>query len=288
MSAHSELSDLLAQPVTGGRLCVRHLKDGDAMVGLLHLPAGVVPIEGAAYLLIEKDQQLRVAPEPLDQGLAPACQASSIGELCTAPIWSKTVDAHTRVVRFFAAFPETNSWTVVGPSSHADPQAPSHSWFDVDANGRKQPMAEPFESNGLALGQLLTNHPVWPDAHGKGHTLPQMSSAWRQEYFRYHQLLVQSTHDPELDANLEKVIARDPAFSEISVGRIDRDFCRHLANLDAQGLLVLDAPQSVDFHRRQNAAVGNLVESLIGRQDKADQANAEDAVTRHSLRRRGP
>lgn len=285
MLAHSDsdFNSLLAQPVTGGRLCIRNLGEGNALIGVLQLPPAMVPIEGAAYLLMENRQQLLLAPTPLDQGVPEWLRNETMPELMQAAIWTKTTTRDSRVVRFFPAFPESNHWMAFGPQLHeGQKNLPSHQWFDVNAQGEKKAIEAPVEGNGLALGQLLTMCPVWPNAEGTLHTLSQSPSDLRTRFYRYHHLLARSVNDPNLDARLETVIRDDPALVGLNVGRIDRAFCAYLAQLKAQGLLIMDAPQSAESFERHKAASDRIIRGEI-----SDESVISDSV-RTSNRRRSP
>lgn len=247
----------MTPPITvapqGGRLCRRALKEGSALVGVLHLPREFTPVEGAAYVLVESDQGLRLDTTPVSPGLAAELQSYGVGDLLCQPIWNKTTSPRALVVRFIEAFPKDNAWTVYGASTHTMPEsAPAHAWFDIQSDGDLKDIPAPFAAAGSGIGQLLTSHPVWPDRQGALYTLPQIQSTWRPHFLDYHRLLVSAARDPEVESNLEATVRQNPVFREISIGRIERDFCAFLASLDDRGMVVLDAPHSAAEYAHRN------------------------------------
>ena len=255
-------SELLYQQAwpTGGRMCTRALADGQALVGVLGLPADFVPEEGRAYLLLQHPSQISIAKTPVDEGIPNDHQSCmSVGDLMCAPIWPKTTHASAKVVRFFQAFPEQNRWTVFGVSNHSEPDAPNHRWVDIGQRGQVSEIAEPFNACGAAIGQLLSMHPVWPDAEGALHSLPQLASTWRKHYHRYHQILAEAARDEGMSARLEKTLAADPYLRDLSMGRIDRQYCQFLALLEDRGLLKMDAPKTAAEHAAHDAACDAVI-----------------------------
>jgi hypothetical protein len=284
------------RPLLAGRLCIRALQDGDAMVGLVQLPSDFVPQEGAAYLMVESADGAVVVTQALDQGATDANPdvdpASGVNDLLRAAIWPRTRIPEARAVRFFEAFPESNHWVVFGPSSHAPPPAaPVHRWLEITDQGLT-PLAPPLEATGMAMGQILSMHAIWPDAQGTPHTLPQLPSEWRGHMHRYQQLLAQSTRDPELDARLETVVAQDPHFRTLNVGRIDRAYCAFLAALESQGLLTPDAPRNAAEVARRDQASLAIVQAQMTDQPLSNRsssaATTETGASDTPRRRRTP
>lgn len=264
-----------------GRFCRRAVQQGSALVGVVHLPASFVPREGVAYLWHQDAGTVGVLPEPLDDGLSLSAQAVGVGDLVRQPTWRTPVDPAVHPVRFLAAFPETNGWVVVGPSPHpVDPQQPDHQWWDIGEQGRMKAVEAPPECNGMALGQILTEHAVWPDRQGVLHTVSQLFSPWRQHLLNYQRLLAQAARDPAVSAELEQTVARSPVFSQLSIGRIDRDYCRYLANREDRGLLRIDGPQSESNRAAEAPALQACFDSLF----QPNEGTAEPPRARRALR----
>lgn len=243
-------------PLRGGQICIRALAHSSALVGVVQLPQQFVPIEGQAHLLIEDAGVLNVVPHALDQGVPKGMESYGVNDLMRQAIWRVTAVPSPRVVRFIQAFPESNHWVVFGPSAHSlGANAPSHQWFRLGEAGQIQPIEAPGEARGLTLGQILTTLPVWPNAVGVLHSVPEINTVWRGHQHRYRQLLAQSTRDPELDRTLEATLQKDPELSQLHVGRVDRDYCAYLAALEDRGELQPDRPRSVAelAHRQEQA-----------------------------------
>jgi len=272
-----------ALPATGGRLCLRTLSGGNALVGLLQLPPAFTPVEGVAYLLLLREGKVTVVPGALDEGLAAEHASMGVNDLLRARIWPQTTTPDARVVRFLAAFPETNHWTVFGPSVHPSPPgAANHRWLAIGAEGTVTPLAAPVDAAGMATGQILAQAAVWPDAQGALHTLSQLSTEWRGHFHRYHQLLVRSTQEPTLDATLETTIAQDPIFRQISLSRVDRAYCAYLAALDREGLLVVDGPRRAEAQTTRGQAAERLVRAALGEPASSDAPAAGPSRLRRS------
>jgi hypothetical protein len=249
-------------PILAGQVCTRALKDSTALVGVLQLP--FTPIEGAAYLMLEGNESLQIVPEALDSGVPAECGSYGVNALLRQAIWPKTTRVDARVVRFVEAFPDTQHWVVFGPGAHAPaPEAPTHRWQAIDGAGRLLDIPAPMEARGLAVGQILTTEAIWPDAHGTLHAMSEHLSEWRGHYHRYHLLLAQSTRDPEVNRTLETTLLQDPHFREISLGRIDREYCAFLAGMEDRQALLPDRPRSAAELARQNDISDAVIRPLL-------------------------
>ena len=260
----------LAVTPQGGRLCRRALLKGSILVGVLHFPPGFNPIEGACYVLTQAPEGLRLSLLPLDQGLPERMQSAGVGDLLQEQIWNKTLSPEVMTVRFLEAFPKDGIWTVYGASLHSLPEAdPAHAWFDVQASGELKAIAAPFAAAGTGIGQMLSSYAVWPDRKGDLYTLPQLQSSWRPHFLAYHKLLISAARDPDVAANLEATVRNSKVFREISIGRIDREYCAFLAHLDDHGLVGIDAPRTAEAFAHRSA-VGD--DFMVKRQNQTFQS----------------
>lgn len=248
----------------GGRLVRRAVSGGSAWAGVLHLPQEFVPEEGRAYGCLITPQGLSLAATPASGPLDEQQLAYGAGDLLTQPIWPRPAVPEAISVRFLAAFPETNVWTVFGPSPvQMDRQAPSHTWFDVDTTGQLSQIQAPFDADGDGFGQLLTNHAVWPNRDGALYSVPQNHSAIRPHYLAYHQLLAQAARNPDVSDTLEETVAKHPVFRQFSICRIDRMFCSFLAQMEDERLLEVDRPYSAqEIKNRETNTLHILARSL--------------------------
>lgn len=267
------LPSSLAPPVSvlGGQLCLRALGTGSALVGLLRLPQDFVPQEGAAYLLVDHGDRIQVSRTVVDPPPSEEDTARDIGSLLRQPIWRQTTAPEARMVRFIEAFPASNEWVVFGPSQHPLPvDAPAHCWRRADAAGNWGDIEAPVDACRLALSQLLTTPPIWPAADGELYALSALPTFWRGHYHRYHQLLAQSTRDPDLDARLETVLREDPHLSQIAYGRVDRDYCAFLAAMEDRGALTPDAPRrAAEVNAREEQATAQSLQVVTDSRAKA-------------------
>lgn len=249
----------------GGRLCKRARRDGSALVGIMHLPACFVPVEGASYALQESPHGLMLHTKVVRDSIPEHMQSYGVGALLTSNIWNKTQSADVMIVRFISAMPENNTWTVFGASNHPEAKDQTgHSWFDINASGQMISIEPPFEAMGEGIGQLLSSYPVWPDRRGDMHTVPQIQTRWRAHYLDFHKLLVEAARNPDVDATLEATIGANPNFREIQLGRVDREFCQYLSKLDERGLMILDGVKTAEYHEEQSRAAGEIIDEILG------------------------
>lgn len=248
----------------GGRLCQRALKDGYIWVGVMHLPEDFVPVEGSVYALVQNEHRLVLVREPAAGGIPPDYQSYGVGDLLTQRIWNKTLDSNALTVRFLGAFPEDNVWGVYGASPyHLEPDAPSHTWCDIDNRGWLKTIEAPFDAFGEGIGSLLSAHPVWPDKSGALHTLSQLQTPYRAHFHTYHKMLVKAASDDAYREALPGLLAKNPLLRNLQIGRIDKDFCEYLAKLDQRGLLVADAPQSAEVYAHRNQVSSQIMRELM-------------------------
>jgi hypothetical protein len=252
----------MIQPVLpeGGLLCHRCVSGGQAWVGVFHLPPEFVPVEGVLYGMRLGKDQVTLSPQPLGHPLDEYDQFCGIGDLMRRPIWAGTPDPTELTVRFLSALPQENTWSVYGISRHPLPDdAPNHSWFAVHAQGRLAFQDAPFDATGEAVGSLLSSYPVWPSRTGTLYSFPQLQSSLRPHYHEYHQLLAQAARDPAVDATLENTIASNPQFRQLSLGRVDREYCQYLAKLQDAGLLAPPAPRTQQELDAEHAVLRDLM-----------------------------
>jgi len=233
------------------------VSQGAAWVGVLHLPADFVPVENVAYAMVLDDNDLRVVPVALDQGLDVHERFSrtshGIADVVTQPVWPKPADPRAVTVRFLTAFPEANAWSVYGVSQFpVKNDGPSHLWLAITA-GRLEEIDAPMDATGMGLGQILTTHPIWPGPDGQGYTLSQTPQTWRKAWHDYHLLLADAADDETKFNALPATLASTPRVRDLVMGRPERAFCRYLARLREADELTEDVPQNAEVRARREA-----------------------------------
>lgn len=230
-------------------MCQRALDQNHAMVGLAAFGPEFSPEEGAAYLLDMRDGQpmLYLTPVRGAEDVLDPDYAMGAGDMLQAPIWPGTTHPDIRVVRFLQAFPEQNRWTMLSASNHPlTPPGVSHVWQRTDAHGRLERVEPPFEANGLAISQILTNHPVWPDANGVGHTLPALMSSDRAAFLRYQEHVAEAAGQPAALKALRTTFRSDPTLFRVQSGEIDPRYADYLRLLKEHDLLDLNRPYTAE------------------------------------------
>jgi len=190
------LQDALLQLIFGsqycrpvsGRVVIRASNECEsAVVGIVHLPNGFQVQEGAAYLASFLHGQCAIGATAIDSGLPDELAGQGVDNVLRGECWYPTSVEGTAIIRFFQAFPETNSWIMFGVSRQRliMPNLLSntgHAWFDL-CSGEMSQIAAPGDEVGLTHGQLLSTLLVWPDANGAFFVLPAIESTWREVYY---------------------------------------------------------------------------------------------------------
>lgn len=253
-----------------GRLAIRQLREGAAVVGLVYLPADVEIVEGAAYLASFRDGQLRIFRRAVDQGLPEECGdmgVCGVSDMLRAPIWYATPNELFTTARFIEAFPDANAWLLVSASNK--PLLPEagddtgHAWFDFGAAGELCPITAPFDARGAAMGQLVSQHPVWPGPDGQAYVLAQNDSRWRPHFLRHAQLLARlGRGEIDRDAYIATVRA-DAWFPRIAYGAPDPEYARYLAALEAAGGLRECRPSNAAEYAEDDRRVRRIVADML-------------------------
>lgn len=258
----------LNTPPISGRLLVRQLGSrGACIVGVLHFASHIQIQEGALYLLSVRNGHVMSHLEPLDDGLRPEYFSSGVGDLLHNPIWRGTSIDGVVSVRFFKAFPESNGWAVFGAGQREFPlQADGigHAWLNVKA-GRCTEITAPASAHGEAIGSMLTNFPVWPNAHDEMHTLPGLHSQVRPHFDRHSGLLASlGRNEITQDQYIETVRGDDDLREVAPYCKPDPDYARFVALMHARGMTSATEPQSaLVFAARKAAADQCVVEGLL-------------------------
>lgn len=247
--------------IPAGRLLIRALANAQsALVGILHLPAEMSVVEGAAYLLLLGEKRASILAVPLDAGLPDELEGQGIDAALRAPIWFGTSLQGAVCVRFTAAFPDANAWTVYGAANlpislASETDASGHAWADING-GLTTSIPAPADAYGETPAQMLTGHAVWPAPDGALHTLSQHNQSWRQHYYRMSQLMARCGAGDINQAELQAQLRADPHLNRIRTwGNHEPAYLRYLAALDAAGGLAPDAPRTAAQHEDHWALV---------------------------------
>lgn len=245
-----------------GRLVVRHLAEGTVLVGLLQLPAGIAIVEGAAYALRLTADSVQLSPAPVGPALDVEQHGWAMSDWLLGRAWFRTYDPEFLVVRFVQAFPDINAWAVCGvsawPLDALSRDAAGHGWWEV-GEGALRALTPPCDARGMAMGQLLTQCPVWPGPAGELHALSQVLSPWRPVLLRFHQLLVRAGRGEMTLAQAREQVRVDPELWQVGAGALDPGFCAYLVQLNARGGLQLDGPRTADTFWAHEQIAGELV-----------------------------
>ena len=247
------MSNKIVQP-SSGRILTTAVKEGFAIVGVLSLPPNFVPQEGYVYTMTRSDDVVSLAVEPIDRKTNNDLALSNIDGQLANKIWPKPVRSDDIPVRFIAAFPEENIWSVYGVSPFQSPVTHDQIWENLE-EGRLSEISPPVECRELSLGQTLSEKAAWPGIEGQLYALPQTSSFWRDKYKQYHKILIDGarggTHPREIKAKIQL----DPVLRVLADRPIDLAYCRFLSQLDMWGELVEDQParHAEIVHRQQMA-----------------------------------
>ena len=244
--------------VSQGRLLFRNVAQRQtAMVGVLQLPPALNVVEGAAYILVILGGHILVLPHQIDTGLPSELVGQGIGVALGSAAWVVTHDPAAMCVRFCAAWPDANSWTVYGVSNHPMAQVAGstddHAWLDLSEQGCVA-LTPPCDPRGATMAQMLTSHPVWPGPQGELYALPQHELAWRPDYLKLSQMQAQCGAGEIEVRELQRRMAEDPRLNRIrSWGAPDPSYLRYLAALNRAGGIEQERPRTVGEHRMREA-----------------------------------
>lgn len=267
----------LIKPLSG-RLLVRQLRDGAAIIGVLRFGPDFVPVETALYPACWVEGNVRIGGQAVHGPVEGEERYASACSWLTQPMWSRTTDPRQFTVRFVQAFPAANQWTVVALSPGAlgfDGDDAGHAWFDIDA-GTATPIAPPAPARGEALGGLL-GKPVWP-LNGELYTTPKLPS-WQRPYFvRHHALLVRVGLGEMTIEEAKAAIRQDPELFNLVAGMIDLEYCRFLAAQPNASTVATFGPITAHDYARREALADVIVRGIMANKRMADMRNLAAAL----------
>lgn len=252
---------------TSGRIIVRSVTPTTAaLVGVLTLPGTATIVEGACYQLTLCDRRIGMSGVPVLGRSAPEIESSGVMNL-TDRHWPAAKVRGVFPVRCFAAFPESNTWIVYGPTNQPLTDdirldASGHACLDIQS-GRFDGVPMPISAVGEAMQTLLSGHAIWPDAKGILHTMPPHHSEWRQHYHRLVQVLARyGRSDISLEA-AQAEMRRDPALDLIRPYLIDPEYARYLALFEDAGGMEMDRPRTAAELVRNERLADQCVRQLM-------------------------
>jgi hypothetical protein len=255
-------------PITTGQLLVRNTATREcALIGVVRLPHDVVIRENAAYLAMFLADSADLVDRPLDKGLPDELEGQGINAALRASVWRRTSVPGALTVRFIPARIEQNLWVVYGASDQPIPAALPGTdcgdvWLRCNA-GRVAPMAAPASSRGETMAQMLTQHPVWPDAHGNLFSFPQHTPTWCAHYHRMSKLLARCGAGELTEAEMQCQLRADPHLDRIRPMRPEHRYLRFLAALDANDALHPAGPRGAVAHRAEETAASAIVRAQL-------------------------
>lgn len=188
-------------PPNSGRACVRKLKDGVAVVGVMHFESDQFqPNELASYPLayIGAGVEICVASEMLSSADIFGYEPVSIDDYSSSNVWrsGSTQELHVDSVRFAKSRDGANSYSFLSISKQ-DPYAKhpeclhlqdrAHYFVDFQ-DGYAIPGNQEEVRLGMSLMGLLRDLPIWPDANGVMKTASDLSTRGREIYDSIHSL----------------------------------------------------------------------------------------------------
>lgn len=256
---------------TTGRLLLRELSDGAALVGVLFFPREFQIIEGAAYPAVFSNGTLAVLTKALDAGLPQQAVAAGVPGMLQARIWPRTIPPDVVVVRFLKAFPEDNGWTLVAAiEPHAVPKLATdyagHGWYEV-REGALDPIPAPISAIGMSMGQLLNQFAVWPDVAGVPHSVPAIESTVREDMLRKSRLLAEVGRGERTWKSYSQVVRAE--LQHVATTLYDPDYARHLAELEALDGLHLDAPMTLEALLQRHAKTREAIRRVLQPDEQA-------------------
>lgn len=272
---------LTHQPAAG-RLCIRINDGGSMVIGLMHLPAAMEIIEGAAYVLQMLDGAVSLGGR-LDEGLPVELVDAGVTHLMTSPVWRDSTDPSVLIVRFFEAFPETNSWTMFGATRHRLPvelDGSGHGWLDV-ASGGITAISAPVDARGRAIGQLLSSCAIWPHLDGKRYSLPQLAIPTRHRYLQRSHLIARLGAGEITREEYEAALRASPELLALQGPSVDAQYARFLHLLHMECLLGLDAPRTAGDIESRELHMDHIIRNKV-----AASMPGEERWGRALLRRR--
>jgi hypothetical protein len=252
-----------------GRVVLRPLSDGSgALLGVLQLPGHFAVVESAGYPLFLSDSGLRVYDPPFDAGPSPDVDGYGINASLAARDWPEFAEIpELMMVRFIAAFPEQNVWTVYGATRHVSIRSvnlrATDTWFDVDNQGQLQEIAAPAEEYGYTCSQLLTAFCVWPNADGTLHCLAEHPSRWRPVYLRHSEVTAQLGDGTLSEEEYYRLIRQDAELARVAPLHPDLEYARFLARLKSEGGVEIIRPMTVDQKQTREARATRILREML-------------------------
>lgn len=239
----------------------RNPSEGLLCLGVLSFGSDFTPIEGAAYYLVSVDGAWLVIAEPIDSGLDAMHESAGLSALAKASVWYRTPYSGCLCARFVLGGENGNTWTFLAAAQekiNLFENGEGHAWFDV-SQGEAARIEPPIDATGLALGQILNDHAVWPDVDGVLFAMPQTHSKWREPQYRLSKLRAALGSGAIDSATYRARIDACSTLRELHpFGMPDMDFCRTLASIDAADGIAIEKPLSgaqlaMRHHRMQSA-----------------------------------
>jgi hypothetical protein len=264
------LLDQLAVTPTSGRLMARELPNNQqVLVGVLHFPAAFQPKEGALYMaLYSAEGKFNVIPSVIESDYPQECGGSMEGVL-RSDCWRKTNMPGTLTVRFVEAFPESNGWTLYGPSNQMlfPPSSyhRGHAFMEV-TNGLVQPLPPVDGVHGISASQLLNRHVIWPDANGVLHEMPTNEARWRQAFYDHSVLQARLGAGEITQDEFNKAVLADPKVFQLRSFSRDERYLQYLVELRAAGGIQLQRPLTVPERDARDEMASAILRNMVAKQ----------------------
>lgn len=237
-----------------GRIMLRKTGAGEVgLVGALRFDHRFAIKEGFGYLAHFGSEGCEVFDSAVGDQVPSDVLPYHIDYHLREPIWPRSTDPKSMMVRFIQQWPGSNIWVVYGAVDRSPvPEhlysSTGHAWFDLRA-GVLNPISAPAVEAGLTISQLGSTLPVWPGPQDEPYALCCIQSGWRPDYLEYNRLQVSLGRGQLTRAEFKTRVLGDDRLCHL-ISNPGDDYLRYLVSLDDLGGVEQPGPQS-EKHLRE-------------------------------------
>jgi hypothetical protein len=275
---------------TSGRIVVRRAGQAFVALGVLHFgPHDFRPEEGTGYPLVISAGRLHATPmagkplayHELTGGISSWARIHSWRQFRKPEMGGRVVEA-----RFVHAF--RNGWSFVAISKQ-DPfeaqltethRQAVHYWADIDADAKVTGIPPPTDEKleGMALGGILRDLPVWPDGKGGLRTLPALPRACREPANLANLLLAMRAAGELTDSAYAEIMRACPTVDAFRSLSRDRGYERFLLEMRKRGELKPERAVTAEELEAREALATDLTGQWVADERRSELARLAEAV----------